>query len=269
MKISLITPTYNSEKTIANNIRSVLNQSYKDFEHIIIDNKSTDSTLSIIKDLYRADIHKLKLISEKDEGIADAFNKGISNAVGEIVAILNSDDCFYDENVFRDVIKKFSNDRILFVHGDIYSEDPVYGSVIKYPYMNGVENGMPFNHPTMFFRKKIYDTIGQFDKSFKYAMDFEFICRLEKKYGQLKNISEYISDRPLVKMQYGGTSWENDVGSLKETKKALQKNNLWTFKASLILTYKVFKTRTKKILIILGFQKSVKLLRMKLWKTRK
>src|SRR5512146_2854433 len=99
MKISVITPTYNSEKTIPTNIKSILKQTYKNFEHIIVDNKSTDRTVSVINDLYGVEKGKLIFISEKDEGIADAFNKGILLAKGNIITILNSDDSYYDENI--------------------------------------------------------------------------------------------------------------------------------------------------------------------------
>lgn len=269
MKISIITPTYNSEKTIPANIKSILKQTYKNFEHIIVDNKSTDRTVPVINKLYAAEKGKLILISEKDEGIADAFNKGILLAKGNFITILNSDDCYYDENIFRDVIEKFSNNKILFVHGDIYAEDPVYGSAIKYPYMNKVENGMPFNHPTMFFRKEIYDDAGLFDKSFKYAMDFEFICRLEKKFGNLNEKGEYISNRPLVIMQHGGTTWKNAVESLEETKTALKKHNLWSLRAYLMLRYRILKTKTKQLLGRLGLNKAVRSFRKKIWGTKR
>ncbi|MGE5409495.1 MAG: glycosyltransferase, partial [Clostridiales bacterium] len=97
MIISIITPTYNSERTIATNVESVLLQKFTDFEHIIIDNKSTDKTLSIIESLYKkaGKANNLRIISEPDKGISDAFNKGIRNAHGEIIGILNSDDYYY------------------------------------------------------------------------------------------------------------------------------------------------------------------------------
>lgn len=267
MKISIITPTFDSEETISENVKSVIEQSYKEFEHIIIDNKSSDNTISIIKKLYEGKEDQLKLISEKDEGIADAFNKGILNAVGNIITILNSDDHYYDGNVFNDVIEKFLDEKIFFVHGDIYARDPIYGSVIKYPYMSKVETGMPYNHPTMFFRKEVYETIGLFDISFKYAMDFELICRFENKFGNLNKKGYYLKSRPLVVMEYGGTSWKNAEASLKETEKALKKNKLWSWKAFIMLKYRILKTKTKQMLVKFGLEKAVKTFREKKWKT--
>ena len=94
MKISIITPTFNSETTILNNVNSILNQTHLEFEHIIIDNESSDDTLKLINEAYnnRNLKEKLRIIREKDKGIAEAFNKGIEASRGEIIGILNSDD---------------------------------------------------------------------------------------------------------------------------------------------------------------------------------
>jgi glycosyltransferase involved in cell wall biosynthesis len=102
MKISVITPTFNSEKTIARNAQSIVSQTHKDFEHIIIDNLSSDNTVGILKRLYEENkiTGKLKIISERDSGISDAFNKGINAASGNAIAILNSDDAYYSSQVF-------------------------------------------------------------------------------------------------------------------------------------------------------------------------
>ena len=93
MKISIITATYNSEKFIKSNIESVNNQTYQNIEHIIIDNKSKDNTLSIAKKNGK----NLKIFSDNDKGIYDAFNKGINESSGEIISILNSDDFYTDK----------------------------------------------------------------------------------------------------------------------------------------------------------------------------
>ena len=108
MKISIITPTFNSEKTIEKNVESILKQSFKEFEHIIIDNLSHDNTLDIIKKLYKDSPLNLRIISEKDNGISEAFNKGINIASGDILTILNSDDYYYSENVFEHVVNTFT-----------------------------------------------------------------------------------------------------------------------------------------------------------------
>lgn len=103
MKITVITATLNSAASIKRCVKSVVNQSYKYFEHIIVDSLSDDNTISIIKDIYSNKnlLSNLTIISEKDDGISDAFNKGIKLAKGEIVTILNSDDYYYSDEIFK------------------------------------------------------------------------------------------------------------------------------------------------------------------------
>jgi len=127
-KISIVTPSFNSAKFIEDCIQSVLNQNYLNFEHIIIDGGSTDGTIEIKK------YPHLKWISEPDEGIYDAMNKGIKLSSGEIIGILNSDD-FYEPNIFMSIATIFRKDpKIALVHGDmkiIYNDNKVVYSRYK------------------------------------------------------------------------------------------------------------------------------------------
>lgn len=266
MKISIITPTFNSAKTIESNLSSILSQTYKNFEHIIVDNLSTDSTISIAKELYSKNncSEKLIIISEKDEGIADAFNKGIQKSSGEIIAILNSDDSYFYFNLFADVVKAFTEKSVLFVHGDILFKDRKYGTNVRRPLMCDLRVAMPFNHPTMFIKKEVYDSIGLFDNAFRYSMDFEFVCRLAKKYD-FKKAGYYFDANPMVTMKAGGVSWKNEIKSIKETKLALKKYSLWDFKAFYHYSLRIIRTYLKKILSKIGLNFLVKLWRKFKW----
>lgn len=266
MKISVITPTFNSAKTIASNISSVIFQTYNNFEQIIVDNLSNDSTLNIAKEIYSKNncSEKLIIISEKDEGIADAFNKGIRRAEGDLIAILNSDDSYFYLNLFKDVVKIFNEKDILFVHGDILFKDRKFGTNVRKPLMCDLTVAMPFNHPTMFFRKEVYDNIGLFDKSFRYSMDFEFVCRLLKQYD-LKKAGYYFDVNPVVIMKAGGASWVNEINSIKETKFALKKHSLWNLKAFYHYSLRLIRTYIKKIFNKLGLNFLVKLWRRIKW----
>ncbi|MEM5831420.1 MAG: glycosyltransferase family 2 protein, partial [Candidatus Aenigmatarchaeota archaeon] len=115
MKISIITPSFNSEKTIEETIKSVLSQTYNDIEYLIIDGGSRDRTLEIV-DKYKDKISKI--VSEPDKGIYDGMNKGIKLATGEIVGILNSDDLYFDESVIENVMKAFKENQIDCLWGD-------------------------------------------------------------------------------------------------------------------------------------------------------
>jgi glycosyltransferase len=116
MKVTIITPTFNSAKTLSHNLNSVARQSYKNIEHIIVDGNSSDSTISVV---HKNSNKKIRLISEPDNGIYDAMNKGVSLASGDIIAFLNSDDFYIDSKVISDVSEKFSNNSIQYVYGDI------------------------------------------------------------------------------------------------------------------------------------------------------
>ena len=128
MKVSIITVSLNSESTIKECIESVLSQTYKNIEYIIVDGMSNDKTIKII-DSYRSKLDKF--ISEKDEGIYDAMNKGIKLATGDIVGILNSDDEYFNENVIENVVEAISNKQADSLHGDLCFVDPNNTRIIK------------------------------------------------------------------------------------------------------------------------------------------
>jgi len=268
MKISAITATFNSQKTVEQNAQSVISQNYKDFEHIIIDNFSSDETLKIIKENYKKNglTDKLRILSEKDEGIADAFNKGIKLSQGEIITFLNSDDHYFDDSVFSKVIRAFDDENVLVVHGNIYFEDKKYGSNIRKPLLCHVTAAMPYNHPTMFFRRSVFEQFGFYDISYKFSMDFEFVCRLEKEFGCLNIRTQYVESNPLVSMRAGGVSWENEIGSIREYKSALIKHGFWNYDAKKNYIFRIVRTNVKGYLNKSGLNIFVKLWRNKKWR---
>ena len=265
--LTIITPTFNSAGSINANIQSVLKQSYKNYEHIIIDSISSDDTVKIIKNAYNeaCRIDKLKIISENDEGISDAFNKGIINANGEIITILNSDDFYYDDKVLERVVNALEDEEKLFTHGNIYFEDPLYGSNIRKPLLCPITKAMPYNHPTMFFRKEVYQEFGVFDTGYKFAMDFEFICRLTKQVDDFYDKGIYLKGEPLVTMSAGGASWENELDSIEETRKALKKNDYWNFDARKNYALRKLRTKLKILLSNIGLNGIVKKWRKRKW----
>lgn len=266
MQISIITPIYNSAESIAQNVKSVLTQSYKNFNHIIVDNLSSDSSLSIIKNLYdeAGMTEKLQIISEKDNGIAEAFNKGIKAASGEIISILNSDDVFYDSEIFSSVIEAFCDQQVLIVHGNIYFIDPVHGSNIRHPLPTKIMKGVQYNHPAMFIRKKLYDDIGLYNVDFKVSMDYELYCRIANKYDPQK-ISVYLKERPLVKMYAGGMSGKNELKSIEEIKKALILHSYWNFEGKKFYYSRLIRTKVKKIFDMVKLQIIIRLWRRIKW----
>lgn len=267
MKISIITPTFNSEKMIRQNVESVISQKHQQFEHIIIDNISSDKTLNIITDVYnKAEMKvKLKIVSEEDKGISDAFNKGINHSSGEIITILNSDDFYTSDSVFEKVIDAFANKNILFTHGNIFFYDPVYGSNIRKPLLCPITKAMPYNHPTMFFRKEVYKQHGFYDTGYKFAMDFEFICRLSKSIIDFNSRGHYIDGKPLATMVAGGASWKNELDSIEETRKALKKYNYWNYDARKFFFLRKLRTNIKSWLSVIKMESVVTRWRKRKW----
>ncbi|MFX0558404.1 glycosyltransferase family 2 protein [Maribacter sp. CXY002] len=229
MKVSLITGTYNSAEFINDCVTSINNQDYLDIEHVIIDGASKDETVDIIKNTPN---RVTKLISEPDEGIYDAMNKGIKNTSGDIVGILNSDD-FYDSNdVISKVVDTFKRENVDCVFGNLYYVLQQDTSVIKrkwvtggYNAKKGFKNGWHPAHPSFFVKKELYDNFGLFDTSFKIAADFELMLRFIEKH---KAKTAYINE-PFVRMRLGGESnrsLSNIVQGNKECIRAFKKNGI-------------------------------------------
>jgi glycosyltransferase involved in cell wall biosynthesis len=182
-KISIITVCFNAAKTIERTINSVLSQSYPAIEYIIVDGASTDGTIEIIKK-YTSKISKS--ISEKDNGIYDAMNKGIALATGDIVYFLNADDRFCDENVLTDIVKVFQEDgsRML-VYGNVRAEDVPSEIAPKLKKMSQIKDIHEFLHfgichQSVFAKRTLFSNIGDFNCRYKYAADYEWLIRAFK-----------------------------------------------------------------------------------------
>jgi glycosyltransferase involved in cell wall biosynthesis len=266
--LTIITPTFNSVKTIRRNAGSVVNQTYSNFEHIIIDNLSSDKTIDEVKNVYENSgyTEKLKIVSEKDSGISEAFNKGINLAKGNIIGILNSDDYLYSDDVLNKVVDAFNDEELLFVHGNIYFDDPVYGSNIRKPLLCSISKAMPYNHPTMFFKKEVYTQYGIFDTDYKFAMDFEFICRLSDSINDFEQKGFYLKGKPLVGVLAGGASWKNELNAIEESKMALKKYDYWNFDARKNYLLRKLRTKLKAGLSFIGMEKVITFWRRIKWK---
>lgn len=227
-KVSIITVCYNSAKTIEDTIQSVVNQTYDNIEYIIIDGLSTDNTLEIVNK-YKGKI--AKVVSEKDAGLYDAINKGIGLATGDIIANLNSDDFYIDNNVIADVVSTFEKEKTDTLYGDLYYVDAVdTNKIVRYwksrEYKEGLflKGWMP-PHPTFFVKKEVYQKHGLFDLQFKSAADYEIMLRFIHRF---KTSIAYLP-RVLVKMRVGGVSnasLSNRIKANKEDRRAWEVNGL-------------------------------------------
>ena len=205
--VSIITPVLNAEETIEITIQSVLSQSYKNIEHIVVDNGSSDGTLEIVNK-YK---NKIKIFSEGKKGIFTTMNRGLRAATGDIIGILNSDDFYADDDVIKTVVEKMNEDNVDACWGDLeYVDKNNINKVIRYWRSSGfsissfAKGWMP-PHPTLFVKKWVYDKYGFFNTDFTIAADYELVLRFLYKY----RIPACYIPKVLVKMRTGGLSNQN------------------------------------------------------------
>ena len=228
MKISVITACFNNAATIEETIRSVAEQDYADKEYIIVDGGSTDGTLSIIEK-YRDKISKI--ISEKDEGIYFALNKGIDLATGDVIAFLHADDVYAHAQALPHVMKIFSEKKIQSVYGDLQYVDRNDLSKVAREWKSGnyydgiFHKGWMPPHPSFFLLKSCYEKFGKFNTTFVSAADYELMLRMLHK----NKITTAYLPEVLVKMRTGGISnitLKNRIRANKEDRRAWKVNGL-------------------------------------------
>ena len=177
-KITIITVTKNSEKFLKKNINSVLNQNYKNYEHILVDGNSTDKTIKIIKS-YKKKVRFIK--NKNDKGLYHAMNVGIKNTKGDIIGILNSDDIYF-KNTLSIVNEYFNKDKNLdFLFGSVYKHKLLWG---YHPWKISFSFGFYSTHSVGFFIKtKSHKKIGGYNIKYKYSADYDLFLRMIKKHS--------------------------------------------------------------------------------------
>lgn len=230
MKVSIVTVVYNCAETIRGCIDSVLGQDYDDIEYIIVDGKSNDGTVDIVKS-YGDRI--AKFVSEKDKGIYDAMNKGIRMATGDIVGILNADDFFYSENTISKIAENFEHQPdieasiadIVFVN-DTNTRILRHYNARKWRPSKFAWGYMP-PHPSFFCKRLLFDKLGYYKTDYKIAADYELLIR----YLYVNKINYKYLPLITTRMRMGGVSTRN-VNSIitlnKEIKRACRENDLGT-----------------------------------------
>ena len=227
MKITLITVCYNSEATITDTLESVLKQTYKNYEYLIIDGKSKDSTLDIVKSYESKFNKRLKYISEKDKGLYDAMNKGIKMATGDIIGIINSDDVLASKDTLEIIANTFQKEKCDATYSNLEIRDENLKKVVRV-FKSKVGNyklGWYPPHPTLYVKSSVYKKYGLYNQKFRIAADYDFMLRIMKD----KNIKMKYIDKVLVYMRSGGVSTNGIKGyykSFKESYTVLKLNKI-------------------------------------------
>lgn len=230
MKVSIITATYNSQHTLEVCMDSVLNQTYKDIEYVVIDGNSSDGTVDLIKS--KAKIHSnIVWISERDKGIYDALNKGIDKASGAIVGFVHSDDFLADTSIVEKIVDAFQTKKVDGVYGNLhYVQFNDVNSIVRnwtsQPYKRKLLNrGWMPAHPTLFLRDTIYKEHGKFNIDYRIAADYDFILRIFK----VSDYKFYFLPETITKMRVGGASnrsLKNLMLKTKEDYRAARTNSV-------------------------------------------
>jgi glycosyltransferase involved in cell wall biosynthesis len=239
---SIITVVYNGEKHLEQTIRSVIDQTYKNIEYLVIDGGSTDGTLDIIR-RYEASIDYW--VSEPDHGISDAMNKGIAASSGEIIGLLHADDWYSPDQVERGV-NALIRSKADFVFGDLYFHDawgrihhringnPNYGKVIH--------KRMPeLCHPTVLVKRTVYEKFGLFDTEYRIAMDYEWFLRVHKHGGRGEHVKGLLGH-----MRLGGISDTSYIRELKEVRNISVLYGQPKWAAGLRFCYRIMRTSIRR-----------------------
>lgn len=222
-KVSIITACYNNVQTIGHTLSSVLSQTFDNIEFIVIDSCSTDGTLELInkrKSDFKSKLTSYKIVSEKDKGIADAWNKGLKLATGDVIFFLNSDDWIHQNTVETAVnsLNIYEKELVYGICNRVDEKQKLIGSFQKQFFKYRVLWNFGFSFTTCFCTKKVFDTVGGFDTNYKIAIDSDFLLRCVK-----KNV-KFIKGNHQVFMRIGGVSTKYRRNAHKEYRKALINN---------------------------------------------
>jgi len=228
MKVTIITPTYNSAATLARAMQIVARQTYPDIEHIIVDGDSADATMMMVRE-WASQHPNVRFLSEPDSGVYDAINKGIRMATGDVIGFLNSDDCFTSPDAVAHIVEAMERDEADILYADlIYCRYEETGMTTVRNWRTGefrpsrLSWGWMPPHPTLYCRRRVYDELGLYDTSYRIAADYEFILRAFSRPYRITYLPEC-----LINMQIGGLSNRNVKNLLCKTRedaRALRQN---------------------------------------------
>ena len=256
MIISIITITYNNLVELKKTLDSI--PKFDFIESVVVNGGNSPDSIEYLGS------YKGNVINEKDEGISDAFNKGIKISFGDLIMFLNSGDIIINKNYLRRAIEIFEErQNISFVHSNILYYDAIGGELIVKPKLKNLGRGIKYLHPSMIVKREVFNEVGYFDLNYKIAMDFDFVVRMEKM--GLKGI--YIDENPVVKMGGEGKSHTEEFSAIKECVRSLKENKYLTFKNLIGSSMRLFLFATRKIVLTIGGRKFLRKLKRSKYET--
>lgn len=223
MKISVVTACFNCEKTIERTIKSVISQDYPDIEYILIDGGSTDHTMDVVNK-YKSFFSVI--VSEKDKGVADGFNKGVLRATGDIIGIVNADDTMYPgtaqklAEAYEDGVDAYYGDHI------VVDEENHTKCYQKARPLESIEYCLPFSHQSIYITKKCYEKFGLYSLEYKLCLDYDLILKMYKGGAKFKYVQA-----PFCEYSFGGCTYINPVATVNECTEIAMKYGLPKYKA--------------------------------------
>jgi glycosyltransferase len=245
MLVSIITLTYNSANTIEKTLKSIKKQKYKNIEMVFVDNLSSDGTLEILNKYFDK---RTKFVSEKDKGIANAFNKGLEMSTGDVVGFLHSDDVFCDEDCVLSMVESFKNNRINFFYANLnyvskknklirfWKADKNQGSKGKNYLKKKINFGWMPPHPTVYIKRNLIELNGKYNEEYSVSFDYDYLIRLTNN----NSLEPFYLDKTFVNMTTGGNS-----------------NSMKNILKKMIEDYLIIKKNLKKGIIVL-FLKNIR-----------
>lgn len=248
--ISIVTLTYNNFEELLKTIESLRQVDPDSFEHIIVNGGTCEKTKLFLKS------YKGKSISEKDDGIADAFNKGWKISTGSAIMYINSGDTLIDKKYIE--YANLNIDTYDYIYAEIIFEDQLCGPMRVRPSKKPLGAGMTYPHNGLVIRKSIFELVGGFNTDYKVCMDYDFLCKMHflKPKGQSYR-------NAVVKMDGFGVSTKNQALGLKESKIILKRNKLWTCVNRYLYFKRVVYFSVKEMLFLLGLSNIVKRYKIK------
>jgi glycosyltransferase involved in cell wall biosynthesis len=244
-KVSIITASYNSSRTIEDCLKSIVTQDYSNIEVLIIDGASKDKSLKIINEIQKS-YKNIQVYSKSDHGIYDALNKGIRLAKGEIIGFVHSDDFLASSKVVSEIVQKMKDEEVDGVYGDLqYIDQKKPNKIVRYwkscefNFCLLKEGWMP-PHPTLFLKKEVYQKYGNFNQNYKISADYDFMLRVFKD----TTLRFFYLPKVIVKMRVGGASnksLKNIIQKTKEDYKAITSNKIGNWVTLFLKNYSKFK----------------------------